>query len=115
MNVFRGFWTLASDAIEGVGRPSVSFRTKVLGLAVGAPVTALYGAQWGAIAGAAGYAVMNIAVCGYVLYHAREIFGTPLVDMTVALRLFLGLGTTLVGTSASVDLLARCWTASTSE
>ena len=107
VNVFRGFWTLASHAIEGVGRPSVSFRTKVVGLAVGAPVTAIFGAEMGAIAGAAGYAVMNLAVCGYVAYHAREIFGTWLVDWTVALRLCLGLGTTLLGASVSVDLLGR--------
>ena len=107
VNVLRGFWTLASHAIEGVGRPSVSFRTKVVGLAVGAPVTAIFGAEMGAIAGAAGYAVMNLAVCGYVAYHAREIFGTWLVDWAVALRLCLGLGTTLLGASVSVDLLGR--------
>ena len=107
VNVFRGFWTLASHAIEGVGRPSVSFRTKVLGLAVGAPVTAIYGGELGAVAGAAGYAIMNLAVCGYVVYHARDIFGTSLVDWTVALRLSLGLGLTLLGASVSVELLER--------
>ena len=107
VNVFRGFWTLASHAIEAVGRPSVSFRTKVVGLAVGTPVTAIYGAELGAVAGAIGYAVMNLVVCGYVAYHAKEIFGTSLVDGAVALRLFLGLGMTLLGTSASVDLLTR--------
>ena len=107
VNVFRGFWTLASHAIEGVGRPSVSFRTKVVGLAVGAPVTAIYGEDLGAVAGAVGYAIMNLVVCGYVVYHARDIFGTSLVDWTVALRLCLGLGMTLLGTSASVELLER--------
>ena len=107
VNVFRGFWTLASHAIEGVGRPSVSFRTKVLGLAVGAPVTAVYGAEFGAVAGAVGYAIMNLAVCGYVAYHARDIFGTSLVDGAVALRLCLGLGVTILGASASVALLER--------
>lgn len=107
VNVSRGFWTLASHAIEGVGRPSVSFRTKVLGLAVGAPVTAVYGPEFGAIAGAAGYAVMNVVVCGYVAYHARAIFGTSLVDWTVAARLCLGLGVTLVGTAVAVGALSR--------
>jgi O-antigen/teichoic acid export membrane protein len=107
VNVLRGFWTLSSHAIEGVGRPSVSFRTKVLGLAVGAPVTAVYGSEFGAVAGAAGYVVMNVAVCGYVAYHARDIFGTSLVDWTVAARLALGLGVTLVGVSVSVGALTR--------
>jgi len=107
VNVFRGFWTLASHAIEGVGRPSVSFRTKLVGLAVGVPITAAYGAELGAIAGAAGYAVMNLVVCGYVAYHARDIFGSPLVDWAVALLLCLGLGVTLLVTSLAVDTLTR--------
>lgn len=107
VNVLRGFWTLASHAIEGVGLPSVSVRTKILGLAVGAPVTAVYGSEFGAIAGAAGYAVMNVVVCGYVAYHARAIFGSSLVDWTVAARLCLGLGATLAGTVVAVETLTR--------
>jgi len=106
VNVFRGFWTLASHAIEGVGRPSVSFRTKLVGLAVGVPIPAIFGAELGAIAGAAGYAVMNLVICGYVVYHARDIFGSSLVDWPVALHLCLGLGVTLVVTSVVVDTLA---------
>jgi len=107
VNVFRGFWTLASHAIEGVGRPSVSFRTKLVGLAVGVPITAFYGAELGAVAGAAGYTVMNLVVSGYVAYHARDIFGSPLVDWAVALQLCLGLGVTLLATSLAVDTLTR--------
>jgi len=106
VNIFRGFWTLASHAIEGVGRPSVSFRTKLVGLAVGVPVPAIYGPELGAVAGAAGYAVMNLIVCGYVVYHARDIFGSSLVDWQVALQLCLGLGVTLTVTLVAVDTLA---------
>jgi O-antigen/teichoic acid export membrane protein len=107
VNVFRGFWTLASHAIEAVGRPSVSFRTKLIGLAAGVPIPAVYGAEMGAVAGAAGYVVMNLTVCGYVAYHARDIFGSSLVDWSVALRLCLGLGVTLPVTSLAVDTLTR--------
>jgi hypothetical protein len=107
VNLFRAFWTLASHAIEAVGHPGVSFRTKLLGLAIGAPIPAVYGAEFGAVAGAAGYAVMNLAICGYVVYHARDIFGTSLVDTTVAVQLCLGLGVTLAGATVSATILPR--------
>lgn len=80
---------------------------KLVGLAVGVPIPAVYGTELGAVAGAAGYAVMNLVVCGYVAYHARDIFGSSLVDRSVALQFCLGLGMTLLVTLVAVDTLAR--------
>jgi len=90
VNVLRGFWTLASHAIEGVGRPSVSFRTKLYGLVFSVPVPAFLGAEYGAVAGAAGYGVMNLVVFGYVCYYARDVFGYVPLDATTAAHLTVG-------------------------
>ncbi len=100
VNVLRGFWTLVSHAMEGVGRPAVSFRTKLYGLAAGAPVPALFGAEFGAVAGAAGYAVMNLVVFAYVVHYARGVFGRVPVDFGVAGRLGLGLVASFAATTA---------------
>ena len=106
VNVLRGFWTLVSHAVEGVGRPAVSFRTKLYGLAVGIPVPALFGAEFGAVAGAAGYGVMNLVVFAYVVYYARGVFGRVPVDAGVAGRLVLGLVASSALTTAATAVLS---------
>ena len=106
VNVLRGFWTLTSHAMEGVGRPGTSFRTKLYGLAVGLPVTAVLGGQLGAVAGALGYGVMNLAVFGYVVYYARDVFGRFPLDRTVTLHLSLGLVVAFVATEGVIAALA---------
>lgn len=105
VNVLRGFWTLTSHAVEGVGRPGVSFRTKLYGLAVGVPVTALLGSQLGAVAGALGYGVMNLAIFGYVVYYARRVFGRLPVHRTVGLHLCLGAVAAYVATEGAIVAL----------
>ena len=90
VNILRGFWTLASHAMEGLGKPSVSFRTKLYGLLVSVPVPVAFGAEYGAIAGAAGYGVMNLAVFAYVCYYARDVFGHVPVDATTTAHLLVG-------------------------
>jgi hypothetical protein len=92
VNVFRGFWTLLSHALEGAGRPDFSFRTKLYGLVCSTPVTAVFGGQYGAVAGAAGYALLNLAVFGFVAYYARGTFGRVPWDRPLTLRLTAGLG-----------------------
>jgi O-antigen/teichoic acid export membrane protein len=92
VNVLRGFWTLASHAIEGLGKPSLSFRTKLYGLLCSVPVTAVYGAEYGAVAGAAGYGVLNLVVFVYVCYFARDVFGRIPVDAAMAGHLAVGFG-----------------------
>ena len=91
VNLFRGFWTLASHAIEGVGKPDLSFRTKAYGLAVSVPIPAVFGAEYGALAGAAGYAIMNLAICAYVAYYARDVFSRVPVDRLLVAQLGAGL------------------------
>lgn len=91
VNILRGFWTLTSHAAEGVGRPSLSFRTKLYGLVIAVPVPAVFGAEFGAVAGAAGYGLMNLVIFGYVLYYARGVFGRVPLDVTVAAHLAAGL------------------------
>jgi O-antigen/teichoic acid export membrane protein len=90
VNILRGFWTLTSHAMEGLGKPSVSFRTKLYGLVFSVPVPTLLGAEYGAVAGAAGYGVMNLVICGYVCYYARDVFGHIPVETTTAVHLTVG-------------------------
>lgn len=106
VNLFRGFWTLASHAIEAVGKPSLSFRTKLYGLVVSVPIPVLFGAEYGAIAGAVGYTVMNLAIFGYVVYYARAVFGRSLIDLRLLFHLGLGLLTAFALTSLSVALIS---------
>lgn len=80
VNLLRGFWTLASHAMEGVGKPSISFWTKLYGLLFSVPVPAVFGAEFGAIAGAAGYGVMNVVIFAYVIYYARPVLGGIPID-----------------------------------
>ena len=111
VNILRGFWTLTSHAMEGLGKPSVSFRTKLYGLVFSVPVPTLLGAEYGAIAGAAGYGVMNLVIFGYVCYYAREIFGHVPVDTVTAAHLTVGgvvasllaIGVVSVGTPTSLS------------
>jgi O-antigen/teichoic acid export membrane protein len=111
VNVLRGFWTLTSHAMEGLGKPSVSFRTKLYGLVFSVPVPTLLGAEYGAIAGAAGYGVMNLVIFGYVCYYARDIFGHIPVDTVTAAHLTVGgvvasllaIGVVSVGTPTSLS------------
>jgi O-antigen/teichoic acid export membrane protein len=90
VNVLRGFWTLTSHAIEGLGKPSVSVRTKLYGLAVSVPIPVVFGAEFGAVAGAVGYGVMNLVVFAYVCYYARGVLGQVPVALPMAARLTLG-------------------------
>ena len=102
VNILRGFWTLTSHAIEGLGKPSLSFRTKLYGLVVSVPIPALFGAEFGAIAGAVGYGVMNLVVFAYVCYYARDVFGYVPIDSQTALHLTLGGGVATVLTAGVV-------------
>jgi len=102
VNILRGFWTLTSHAMEGVGRPSVSFRTKLYGLVFSVPVPAIFGAEFGAVAGAAGYGVMNLVIFGYVLYYSRPVFGRIPLDSRVAASLSVGLGVSFALTTGAV-------------
>jgi O-antigen/teichoic acid export membrane protein len=86
INIFRGFWTLSSHVLEGMGHPGMSFRTKLYGLVVSVPLTMVLGARFGALAGAAGYVVMNIVVGGYVLYYSRQVLDSTLVDTAVGIQ-----------------------------
>ena len=90
VNILRGFWTLTSHAIEGLGQPSLSFRTKLYGLVVSVPITTLFGAEFGAVAGAVGYGIMNLVVFAAVCYYARDVFGYVPVDTETTVHLTLG-------------------------
>jgi hypothetical protein len=90
VNILRGFWTLTSHAMEALGKPSVSFRTKLYGLILSVPVPTFFGAEYGAVAGAAGYGVMNLVIFGYVCYYARDVFGQIPVEATTAVHLTVG-------------------------
>jgi len=89
INIFRGFWTLSSHVLEGMGHPGMSFRTKLYGLVVSVPLTMVLGTRFGALAGAAGYVVMNLVVGGYVIYYSRQVLDSTLIDTTVG-RHFVG-------------------------
>ncbi|MFB6250681.1 MAG: lipopolysaccharide biosynthesis protein [Halobellus sp.] len=103
VNILRGFWTLTSHAMEGLGKPSVSFRTKLYGLVVSVPIPALFGAEFGALAGAVGYGVMNLVVFVYVCYYARDVLGYIPVDRQTTLHLLLG---GVVGSSLTFGVVA---------
>ena len=90
VNLLRGFWTLTSHAMEGLGKPSVSFRTKLYGLVASVPIPALFGAEFGAVAGAVGYGVMNLVVFAAVCHYARDVFGYVPVDTETVAHLTLG-------------------------
>lgn len=90
VNILRGFWTLTSHAMEGLGHPSVSFRTKLYGLILSVPIPALFGAEYGAVAGAVGYGMLNLVVFGTVCYYARDVLGYVPVDTETAVHLTLG-------------------------
>jgi O-antigen/teichoic acid export membrane protein len=107
VNILRGFWTLASHAIEGLGAPSVSFRTKLYGLLFSVPIPAAFGAEFGAVAGAAGYGVMNLVVFGYVLYYVRSVVGRIPLAPRIAAQLTAGLAVSFALTAAAVGLLER--------
>ena len=89
INIFRGFWTLSSHVLEGTGHPGLSFRTKLFGLIVSVPLTMVLGARYGALAGAAGYVVMNLIVGGYVVYYSRQVLDSTLIDTSVGMH-FVG-------------------------
>ena len=111
VNILRGFWTLTSHAMEALGKPSVSFRTKLYGLVFSVPVPTFLGAEYGAVAGAAGYGVLNLVIFGYVCYYARDVFGRVPVDTTTAAHLTVGgvvasllaIGVVSVGTPTSLS------------
>jgi O-antigen/teichoic acid export membrane protein len=89
INIFRGFWTLSSHVLEGMGHPGLSFRTKLFGLIVSVPLTVVLGARYGALAGAAGYVVMNLVIGGYVVYYSRQVLDSTLIDTSVGMH-FVG-------------------------
>jgi hypothetical protein len=51
----------------------------------------VFGAEYGALAGAAGYGIMNLAICAYVAYYARDVFGRVPVDRLLVAQLGAGL------------------------
>lgn len=102
INILRGFWTLISHAMEGVNQPSVSLTTKLYGLVASVPVTALLAGEYGAIAGAIGYIVMNIVISLYVFKYSRDYFGRLLVDWSLVLRYLVA---TVVSASASYAII----------
>ena len=106
INVFRGFWTLSSHAMEGLGYPSVSFRTKAYGLVFSVPITAFLGTQMGAVAGAIGYAVMNLVIFVYVIYYARPVLGGIPLDAPLAAKLTIGTIVATLVTTATIELLS---------
>jgi O-antigen/teichoic acid export membrane protein len=89
INIFRSFWTLSSHVLEGIGHPGLSFRTKLFGLLASVPLTMALGSRYGALAGAAGYVVMNLVVGGYVIYYSRHVLDSTLIDTSVGLH-FVG-------------------------
>jgi O-antigen/teichoic acid export membrane protein len=107
VNVLRGFWTLATHAVEGLGHPGLSFRTKLYGLVAGVPVTATFGAEFGAVAGAAGYAAMNLVVFAAVAAVVRRLLGRVPVAPGVVAHLALGLVVSFAAASAAVAGLGR--------
>ncbi|ERG94552.1 hypothetical protein [Haloquadratum walsbyi] len=107
INIFRGFWTLSSHAMEGLGYPSVSFRTKLYGLIISVPITAFLGAQMGAAAGAIGYAVMNLVIFVYVVYYARPVLGGVPLDRPLAVKLTVGTIIAALVTTATIELLTE--------
>ncbi len=107
INILRGFWTLTSHAMEGAGYPSVSFRTKLYGLICSVPITAGLGAQYGALAGAVGYGIMNLVIFVYVIYYARSVLGAVPVDMTLIIKLIGGTVVSAFVTWATMEIAAE--------
>lgn len=107
INIFRGFWTLSSHVLEGVGHPGMSVRTKLYGLAISVPLTVVLGSRVGALAGAAGYVVMNLVVGGYVVYYSRHVLNTTLIDTSVGVRFVGALVIESVVVYAAVWLVLR--------
>ncbi|MEZ3118154.1 lipopolysaccharide biosynthesis protein [Halobaculum sp. MBLA0147] len=107
VNVLRGFWTLLSHAIEGANRPDLSFLTKVVGLAIATPIPAVFGAKYGAVAGAAGYVVMNLAIFVVVAYYSRTTFGRVPRDTQLVVRLTLTFVAAALATVATTQFLSR--------
>lgn len=107
VNILRGFWTLASHAMEGLGKPSVSARTKLYGLLLSVPVTVLLGREFGAVAGGIGYGLMNVAIFAYVVYYATDVLGTVPLDTNLAAKLTASLLVSFVVTAGAVALLNR--------
>jgi O-antigen/teichoic acid export membrane protein len=105
VNILRGFWTLVSHAMEGLGKPSVSARTKLYGLVLSVPVTVVLGREFGAIAGGIGYTIMNVAIFAYVVYYATDVLdGVPL-DTGLAAKLTASLLVSFGLTAGSVSVL----------
>ena len=107
INIFRGFWTLSSHVLEGIGHPDMSFRTKLYGLVGSLPLTALLGSQFGAVAGAVGYAVMNIIIGCYVLYYNYQLLGSLLVERTITSQLVFALAVEAVVMYLTVRLMLQ--------
>ena len=107
VNILRGFWTLASHAMEGLGKPSVSARTKLYGLLLSVPVTVVLGRELGAVAGAIGYALMNIVIFGYVVYYATDVLGTIPLDTDLVAKLSVSLLASFGLTAGAVSALTR--------
>lgn len=107
INVLRGFWTLLSFVMEGVNQPSVSFKTKIYGLVVGIPPTALLGQRYGAFAGAVGYGIMNAVIFSYVVWFSYAHFERLVIDWQ--LLKYLGLSTipAVITTELTVLLLVQ--------
>ena len=93
--------------MEGAGYPSVSFRTKLYGLICSVPITAGLGAQYGALAGAVGYGIMNLVIFVYVVYYARSVLGAVPVDMTLIIKLIGGTVVSAFVTWATMEIAAE--------
>lgn len=111
VNILRGFWTLTSHVIEGIGKPDLSFKTKLYGLVVSVPITAIAGTTYGAVAGAVGYAVMNIVILVAVCYFARVVLGSIPVDAMLATKLAASLLVSVLATTGLVSMLTAGGTA----
>lgn len=110
VNILRGFWTLTSHVIEGVGKPDLSFKTKLYGLLASVPIVALLGAESGAIAGAAGYAVMNVVIFAYVSHYARTVLGGVPLDVALAGKFVGALLVSVLATTGLVTTLTASGT-----
>ncbi|MFB6177765.1 MAG: transporter, partial [Halobaculum sp.] len=105
VNLLRAVWTLLTHALEGVDRPQVGVTTKLIGLAVAVPVTAVLGGRGvvgsavsgavggavgvavdGAVGGAVGYVVLNLLVFVGVVWYAVGEFGRFPVEFDLAGR-----------------------------
>lgn len=106
INVLRGGWTLLAFALEGIDRPAASLRTKVYGLIIAVPITAVLGARIGALAGGIGYIIMNLVVMAFVLWYTYQSFGRIPVDWPLAGRLTLSGGITFLVIELSIFVVS---------